>query len=88
MDGKFSLLYLQKKHNAYDTTHAQKYLLNEKMDTANLPQPCNESVALTAHRDTSMSGPDTHLTLLQHQGCGEPQTDRSLPAGSLCSSRA
>lgn len=36
LNGKFSLLYLQKKHDAYDMVDAQKYLLKGEMDIANL----------------------------------------------------
>lgn len=36
MNGKLSLLYMQKKHNAYNMVDAQNYLLKEEMDTANL----------------------------------------------------
>ena len=36
LNGKFSLLYLQKKHDAYDMADAQKYLLKGEMDIANL----------------------------------------------------
>ena len=36
MNGKFSLLYIQKTHNAYNMVGAQIYLLKKEMDTANL----------------------------------------------------
>ena len=36
LNGKFSLLCLQKKHDAYDMVDAQKYFLKGDMDIANL----------------------------------------------------